>query len=171
VVPKALAPPLVPLPVLDGNRVVLAAVVGLLLGRVGMALVGRVGLCAIKTERVGSARAIGRIQIGIVLEQRRARQKIVDVPLGVLGGLEKRLTFGVQGIRIAAEIMIERLVFVEDDHEVLDWIFGLQRVRIDGGVLVGLVGFVNLVRLLIIVLTSDNRAHRSRGNSKQRYRR
>src|SRR6185437_10602468 len=86
------------------EEVVLAAIDGLLFGRVGMALVGCVGLGAIEAERVGSAGAVSRIQVGIVLEQCRVRQKIVDVPLRILGGLENGLTFGIQGIRIGAEV-------------------------------------------------------------------
>lgn len=56
------------------KEVVLAAVIGLLLGRVAVILVGRVGLGAIETERIGSGRAVGRVQVGIVAEQARGRR-------------------------------------------------------------------------------------------------
>ncbi len=126
-----------------------------------MVLIGRIRLRAIEPERVGRARAIGRVQVGIVGQQRRARQQIVDIPRRVLGGLENGLTFGIQRIRIRAEIMVERTVLVEDDDEVLDRGPGRQ-----------VVGRNRALVRLVIVLAGGHRTRRRRRDrdSKQRRR-
>src|SRR5262249_23102104 len=51
----------------------LATVVSRLLSAVAVALVGGVGLGAVETERIGSARAVERIEVRVVVEQRRVR--------------------------------------------------------------------------------------------------
>ena len=69
------------------KQVGLAAVIGLLFGRVGMVLVGGAGLRAIQPERFGGVGAIGLVgEIGIVGQQVRG-DEIVD--RGVSGAAVK----------------------------------------------------------------------------------
>ena len=70
------------MPVAIGKQIHQSAVIGDLLGRVVVILIGRGGLRSIQAERRGRARAIGRIAI-VALLLRIRRTEAVDA--GVFG--------------------------------------------------------------------------------------
>ncbi|OIQ64276.1 hypothetical protein GALL_541740 [mine drainage metagenome] len=97
-----------------------AVVIGLLLGRIGMALIGRVRLCAIEAERIGGVAAVGGVgEVAVIVEQIRIRGQIIH-RRRVAVRLEDGLARGIGRIRVGREVVVKRPVLVEDDHEMLD---------------------------------------------------
>jgi hypothetical protein len=101
------------------EKIHLAVVERLLFGRVIVILVGGRRLRAVEAERIDRTRAITRIGGGRIVRQKRGSQA-VDAWCE-RRRIERWLARRVGGIRIGAEVMIERNVFLENHHQMLDW--------------------------------------------------
>ncbi|ABA52723.1 hypothetical protein BURPS1710b_A2343 [Burkholderia pseudomallei 1710b] len=111
-------------------------VVRLLLGGVRVVLIGRRGLCAVEAERIARARAVRRIRRVRVRGEQQARQAVDR--RRARRGAERRLARRVRGVRVGAEVVVERHVLAVDHDEMLDRRRGPQCVlRRDGRVAVG----------------------------------
>ena len=100
-----------------GEQIHRATVEGQLFGRVIVVHVLRVRLRAIEAERVGCAATIERVEVGIVVQEGVA-QSIYG--WRVRKRVKLRFSFRVQRVRIRTEIVVERSIFPEDDHDVFD---------------------------------------------------
>lgn len=98
----------------------LAVVIGLLLGRVGVALRLGVRLRPVDTERIGGIGAVRRVgEVSVVVQQKRIRREVVDA-WHRMGGIERRFAGRVARLRIGREVVIERNIFAEDHDKMLD---------------------------------------------------
>ncbi|MET4151919.1 hypothetical protein ABIC08_003315 [Bradyrhizobium sp. RT9b] len=133
------------------KQVFLAVVHGLLLGRVGVVLRARVGLGAVEAERIRRAGAVGRAVVRIVHQQMRVGE-IVDLRRMRLrheGDRARRIG----RVRIGREVMIERAVLVEDDHEMLDRRLGVDVMRMT--VMITVVIVVATLIMPVIAVTAE----------------
>ncbi len=94
-----------------------AAVEGFLLGGVAVVLVAGESLARIEPLRLVLVGVVCEQPVVQAVDRGRARQR-----------RERRLTGRVGGVRVGPEIVVERDVLVEDDHDVLD-----RRGRCGGG--------------------------------------
>ena len=117
--PKAPAPPLVPVPTFFGNRSILKLSKGVLLGGITVTLISADRLGAIEPERIGGADAVGRVQIGIAGQQTGVGYIIIR-RWGTRLGEESWLARHIGGVRIRAEIMIERYVLPVNNDQMLN---------------------------------------------------
>ena len=107
---------------IQGEEVHQAHVHSGLLGSIGVILIVRGRLRTVKPERIRSACQVRRVQVGVVCEQPAG--KSID-GWGSPLRMEGRLAWGIQGVWIRAEVMIERDVLLKDNHYVLDWSSGV----------------------------------------------
>ncbi len=97
-----------------------AVVFGLLLRRIGVALVSRGHLGDVQTERIGGARAVLRIQKVRVGGQKTGMLDRIDLGLRNCLGVEGWLADRIGGMRLGAEVVVERNVLTVDDDHMFD---------------------------------------------------
>src|ERR1700740_3741558 len=89
-----------------------------------MIFVASVGAAAGDTERVYAVWIVG---------EKACRFQVVHPGSAPLGALEVNAAVSIRArVGIGAKIMVERNVFLEDDHDVLDWCAGSTVVVILG---------------------------------------